>query len=145
MTATYQEMLKVLSRYLSQVNARLTLDRALRRVDLTPGSVSERHIALLVPHLERSLNLFVDKSQLPTLLSELGSQPVDLASLAERTITIASEQDLTVVRVEARQVCQDIGAGSLTRQKVVTLVSLPSGESSAVFSSHADSLVATVK
>jgi serine/threonine-protein kinase RsbT len=123
MTATYQAMLKVLSRYLSQVNAKLTLDRALRRVDLTPGAVDERHLPLVIPHLERSLNLFVDKAHLPTLLAELGAGQVDPSSLSDRTITIASEQDLTVVRVEARQVCQDVGASSLNRQKVVTLVS----------------------
>jgi serine/threonine-protein kinase RsbT len=38
-------------------------------------------------------------------------------------IEITSEADLSFARVQARQLCQELGAPSLMRQRVVTLVS----------------------
>lgn len=124
MTPTYQNLLRILSRYLSQVNAKLALDRALRRIDVTPASLGEQHTAALLPLLERSLNLFVEHNRLPQLLAELGRhQVIDASALEEKVIVVASEQDLSEVRIQARQICQEMGATALTRQKAVTLVS----------------------
>jgi serine/threonine-protein kinase RsbT len=122
MTPTYRNLLTVLSRYLSQLNAQLALDRSLRRLDLTPASVGDQHVNSLLPYLERSLNLFVERNRLPHVLAELGQQQT-AAQLEEKIITLKTEADLTEARILARQMCQDIGAGSLTRQKVITLVS----------------------
>lgn len=123
MTETYQNILGVLTRYLSKVNAQVALDRALARYDLSAGALSNQHVADLVPQLERTLNLFVERSRLPQLISELRQHGEMRRPVEPSIIDIASEADLSHARVQARQMCQDLGVPSLTRQKVVTLVS----------------------
>lgn len=123
MTATYRNILVVLQRYLSKVNAQLALDRALQRVDLDAATVEDRHIGSLVPQLERTLNLFVERARLPHLVAELRSQSDIMPRIERSIIGISSEADLSEARLQARQMCQDLGAPSLMRQKVVTLVS----------------------
>lgn len=122
MTDTYRNTLVVLSRYLSRVNAQLALERAIRRLDLTPESLTEQHVVRLLPHLERSLNLFVERARLPRLLAELGQQQTPQAVI-DRVVPVLTEADLSEARVQARQACVDIGAPTLTSQKVATLVS----------------------
>ncbi len=123
MTATYQNLLAVLSRYLSKVNASLALDRALRRIDLTPGSVGDQHVGSLIPQLERTLTLFVERTRLPQLVADLQNGRAAPLRVEERVISVVTEADLSEARIQARQLCQEIGATSLMRQKVVTLVS----------------------
>lgn len=122
-TATYQNLLGVLTRYLSKVNAQVALDRALSRVDLSPDALGDHHVATLVPQIERTLNLFVERSRLPRLIAELQEQSDARPRVEPSIIDISSEADLSHARVQARQMCQDLGVPSLTRQKVVTLVS----------------------
>jgi serine/threonine-protein kinase RsbT len=123
MTVTYQNILAVLTRYLSRVNAQLALERALARVDLTPMAVQEHHVATVIPQLERTLNLFVERARMPQLINELRQQNDARLRLEPSVIDITSEADLSLARVQARQMCQDLGVPSLMRQKVVTLVS----------------------
>jgi serine/threonine-protein kinase RsbT len=122
MSATYRSTLEVLSRYLSRVNAQLTLDRALRRMDLTPGNLAEHHMASLLPQLERAMQLFVERSRLPHLMAELRRERSGPA-ITERRVSITTENDLSEARLQARQACMDIGAPMLTTQTVATLVS----------------------
>lgn len=122
-TATYQNLLGVLTRYLSKVNAQVALDRALDRVDLSRDALGDHHVAILVPQLERTLNLFVERSRVPQLIAELRQQSDVRPRVEPSIIDISSEADLSHARVQARQMCQDLGVPSLTRQKVVTLVS----------------------
>jgi serine/threonine-protein kinase RsbT len=123
MTVTYQNILGVLTRYLSRVNAQLALDRALGRVDLTADGVLDHHVASVIPQLERTLNLFVERGRIPQLINELRQQNDVRLHVEPSYIDIANEADLSHARVQARQMCQDLGVPSLMRQKVVTLVS----------------------
>src|SRR6266511_1730455 len=123
MTAAYQNTLEVLQRYLSKVNAQVALDRALGRVDLTADSYSARHVDNLIPQLERTLGLWIDPARLPQLFSELRLHGDGIIRVEERLVTIATEADLSHARLQAREMCQDLGAPALMRQKVVTLVS----------------------
>jgi serine/threonine-protein kinase RsbT len=123
MTATYRNILGVLTRYLSKVNAQVALDRALGRVDLTADAILDHHVASLIPQLERTLNLFVERARLPQLVAELRAQNDVRPRVEPSVIDIASEADLSHARLQARQMCQDLGVPTLMRQKVVTLVS----------------------
>lgn len=123
MTAVYRSTLEVLQRYLSKVNAHVALDRALGRIDLTPDRLLERHVDNLVPQLERTLGLWVEPARLPELVAQLRQLGSGQPRVEERIITIASEADLSHARLQAREICQDLGAPALMRQKVVTLVS----------------------
>ncbi len=122
MSSVYQSTLQTLSRYLSRVNAELTLDRALRRMELTKASLGEAHLHRLVNELERSLNLFVERGRLPHLLDELRRHE-RAPSISDRVVNVADDAGLSEARIVAREICQNLGAASTVTQKVATLVS----------------------
>jgi serine/threonine-protein kinase RsbT len=122
MNPAYQDTLAVLSRYLSRVNAELVLQRALRRLDLTPEELTPNHLDSLLAQLERSLTLFVERGRLPRLMAEL-RRDRDRPIIETKVISIQNEADVSEARLQARQVCQELGALPLVAQKVATLVS----------------------
>jgi serine/threonine-protein kinase RsbT len=78
---------------------------------------------MLIPQLEKTLNLFVERGRMPQLIDELRRQTDARPRVEASVISISAEVDLSHARGQARQMCQDLGMPSLTRQKVVTLVS----------------------
>jgi len=115
---------KLLERYVSPMIARPMLQRALRDRDLTPERFKRSDAYKICPLLQRGVGLFVSDADRERALRELAevcnhTQP----SAAPRQISITSENDISVVRNEARRICEQIGAGSYTIQKVTTIVS----------------------
>src|SRR6478609_440298 len=98
MAATYQNILNVLTRYLSRVNAQVALDRALGRVDLSAELLSDHHVSTLIPQLERTLNLFVERQRLPQLINELRLGNEARPRVEPSVITILNEADLSYAR-----------------------------------------------
>jgi serine/threonine-protein kinase RsbT len=122
MTPTYRNTLAVLTRYVSRVNAQVALSLALKRAGMTPENIGPNDIERLLPHLEGSLNLFIERSQLPKLFAELGRQS-EPANFTKKMISIDVEADVSEARLQARQLCLDMGASMMSTQKVATLVS----------------------
>jgi serine/threonine-protein kinase RsbT len=118
------EIRTLLERYLSPLIARPMLQRALRERNLVPERFQRGDAYKIGPLLQRGIGLFVGDSDRERALREL-------ADLCERSqpsakpcqIRIGSENDISVVRNEARRICEEIGAGSYTIQKVTTIVS----------------------
>ena len=114
----------LLERYLSPLIARPMLQKALRERSLTPERFKDGDAHKISPLLQRGMNLFVAEHERDRALREL-------SELCDRTqavatpcqIQINSENDISVVRNEARRICEEIGAGSYTVQKVTTIVS----------------------
>lgn len=114
----------LLERYLSPLIARPMLQKALRERSLTPERFKDGDAYKIAPLLQRGMGLFVaehDRDRAVRELSELceRSQP----SAEPCQILINSENDISVVRNEARRICEEVGAGSYTIQKVTTIVS----------------------
>lgn len=115
------QVLAVLGRHLSQINARNVLSRALRdtRLGALLGVDDVRRIQ---PALERGLRLFLPHSAVGEVLAELarafaGDPP------AARTIAIRVENDVSDARMTARTMCEQLGARRVVTQKVATVVS----------------------
>lgn len=114
----------LLERYLSPMIARPMLQKALRERNLTPERFKDGDAYKIGPLLQRGINLFVAEFDRDRALREL-------SELCERThpdaepcqVRIDSENDISVVRNEARRICEEVGAGSYTIQKVTTIVS----------------------
>lgn len=109
---------------MSPLIARPMLQKALRERNLTPERFKDGDAYKIGPLLERGLNLFVvehDRDRAIHALRDLceraqpGGEPCQ--------IKILSENDIGVVRNEARRICEEVGAGSYTVQKVTTIVS----------------------
>lgn len=119
-----EEIRALLERYLSPLIARPMLQKALRERNLAPERFQRGDAYKIGPLLKRGIALFASDGDRDRLLQELGN-------LCERTqpsakpaqIKISSENDISIVRNEARRICEEIGAGSYTIQKVTTIVS----------------------
>src|SRR5688572_1203561 len=113
------EIRAVLERYLSPLIARSMLQRALRERDLSAERFKRGDAYKIGPLLQRGIGLFVSERDRDRALQEL-------AQLCEQSrptagpchIEINSENDISIVRNEARRVCEEIGAGSYAIQKV---------------------------
>ena len=63
MISLYQQLIAILSRYMSGVNAHSVLGRAVRQADLNPENLQPRDIETLKPTLDRGIRLFVDPAR----------------------------------------------------------------------------------
>jgi serine/threonine-protein kinase RsbT len=113
-----------LERFLSPLIARPMLQKALRERNLSAERFTDGDAYKICPLLERGMNLFVaehERDRAMLALKELceRSRPGAESCL----IRILSENDIGVVRNEARRICEEVGAGSYTVQKVTTIVS----------------------
>jgi serine/threonine-protein kinase RsbT len=114
----------LLERYISPMIARSMLQRALRDRNITPERYRSGDAHKIGPLLARGISLFASDMDRDRALRELGelverNQP----TAASLHITLTSENDISVVRNEARRLCEEMGAGSYTIQKVTTIVS----------------------
>jgi serine/threonine-protein kinase RsbT len=115
------QVLEVLGRHLSNINAQNVLARALRDARLG-AVVAVDDVRRIQPSLERGLRLFLPHSAVGDVLSELarafaGDPP------GPRTITIKVENDVSDARMSARNLCEQLGARRVVTQKVATVVS----------------------
>jgi serine/threonine-protein kinase RsbT len=123
-TSELDDIRALLERYLSPLIARPMLQKALRERSLTAERFKDGDAYKIGPLLQRALGLFVAEGDRDRALREL-------AELCERTqpngdpcrVEINSENDISVVRNEARRICEELGAGSYTIQKMTTIVS----------------------
>jgi serine/threonine-protein kinase RsbT len=100
------------------------LQKALRERNLTPERFKDGDAYKIGPLLERGMHLFVaehDREVAMRALKELCERSQPGAEPCQ--IKILSENDIGVVRNEARRICEEVGAGSYTVQKVTTIVS----------------------
>jgi serine/threonine-protein kinase RsbT len=118
------EIRALLERFLSPLIARPMLQKALRERNLTAERFTEGDAYKICPLLERGMNLFVaehDRDRAMIALKELCERSRPGAERCQ--VKIFSENDIGVVRNEARRICEEVGAGSYTVQKVTTIVS----------------------
>jgi serine/threonine-protein kinase RsbT len=114
----------LLERFLSPLIARPMLQKALRERNLVAERFTNADAYKICPLLERGLNLFVaehERDRAMLALRELCERSQPQAEPCQAKIS--SESDIGVVRNEARRICEEVGAGSYTVQKVTTIVS----------------------
>jgi serine/threonine-protein kinase RsbT len=123
MTPVRNQILEVLQRYLSEMNAQGTLDRALRESKIEENNLAFTDIPQLLPRLERRARLYLDPVRHTRLSAELALIGSDRPSRKSRTINVAKESDISDARLMARAICEGVGAKSFIVHKVVTIVS----------------------
>lgn len=104
--------------------ARSMLQRAMRERNLMPERLVRSDVYKIAPLLRRGLVLFVGDNDRAAALNELDT----LCEQARPPVTachvqIRSENDLSVVRNEARRLCENVGAETYAIQKVTTIAS----------------------
>lgn len=124
MDASFDKALEVLQRYISPVNARSLLLRALQQQGLSRDSLTRDGLRKCAPHLRRGVTLFVDAG-----LRKAAFQDIDVLCGKDAfgfdpcVLEITAEADIGKARAEARRICDATGASALVMQKVATIVS----------------------
>jgi serine/threonine-protein kinase RsbT len=104
--------------------ARSMLQRALRERNLSQERFRSGDTYKIATLLRRGITLFVSEGDRAAALRDLAELCDDVRpSVAACHVTITSENDISVVRNEARRLCESIGAESYAIQKVTTIVS----------------------
>lgn len=120
-----REVVTLLERYLSPLNVRAMLGRALRERNVTADRFRRSDLPKITPNLQRGLGLFLSGTERDQALRELNDLCERNAprSQAPSRMSITSEADISTVRNEARRMCELAGTTSFTLQKVTTIVS----------------------
>lgn len=118
--APYAQVLAVLARHVSRLNAEGVLHNALRRRGLTPVGLKSTDVPALLADLQHGLTLFgnVDPKRLRTELLSVGTASTPEA----RRVPITGEQDVLLARQAAVALCEEFGARSFVIQRVATVV-----------------------
>lgn len=124
MDSDFDKALALLQRYLSPVNARALLLRAISEQGLSPVTLTRRELRQCSAALRHGLSLFVDAGRREVALKEIsdfcGSDSLRPEACA---LQIKAESDIGKARAEARRICDAAGASPFTMQKVATIVS----------------------
>jgi serine/threonine-protein kinase RsbT len=104
--------------------ARSLLQRALRERNLSQERLRSGDAYKIASLLRRGITLFVSEGDRAVALRELDELCNEVRpSVAPCYVNITSENDISVVRNEARRLCESAGAESYAIQKVTTIVS----------------------
>lgn len=120
----YQTLLAILERFVSRVNARMMLQRAIDDVGTSTTRPTDDELLRVATRLRSGMALFIQedrRAEATRLIAEAcGDAPV---ATGMRMIPIKAESDVSVARVEARRLCESLGTNGFTVQKITTIVS----------------------
>jgi serine/threonine-protein kinase RsbT len=122
------QLLDLLSEYVSRINAQSLLARALSRAGASgPFVVDEHNLPIVLQRLEASASLFIHPDRRASLQEKLRNFRSAVEHVAPEpqaeTIPIVKESDIVVARTRARQLCESLGGGNVIAHKVATVVS----------------------
>ncbi len=119
----HEQILDVLSRYLSPLNAKGVLSRALARADLRRDQLDDVTAPQVVGNIQRAARLFVDPAALAQLEEELTRLASSGQAPAAVKVQVNGERDIVKARAAGRQICEQLRANAFSVQKVATVVS----------------------
>jgi serine/threonine-protein kinase RsbT len=124
MDGNFNQVLAVLRRYISPVNARALLTRVLQQEGLTQQDLTRTNLRKCSGALRRGMGLFVPHAQREAAMQEItefcGSDSLKPTGC---TLKIREEMDIGRVRAEVRRICGSNGTTSFAMQRVATIVS----------------------
>lgn len=122
MSAFYQQIITLLTRYMSSVNAHNVLGRAVRHALCNPETLAPRDLEALIPTIDRGIRLFVEPEKQRELIESIEGLG-DRVPKASHSVTIRGESDISHARVLAKAMCENARAKTFVTQKVATIVS----------------------
>jgi serine/threonine-protein kinase RsbT len=124
MEVEFEKALEVLQRYISPVNARGLLLRALQQQGVPATNLTRDGLRKCSANLRRGIALFVPTGRQEAALQEINALcGVNSNALESAVLHITQESDIGKARAEARRICDSLGAGPFVMQKVATIVS----------------------
>ncbi len=120
----FSEACAVLETYISPMNARAILTRAVRAEGLAPETLSSSGLRRCSAALRRGAALFVSPSQLERAMEAINSICGSDSMLVEQCVLeLRGEHDIADARARARRICTTAQASAFCTQKIATIVS----------------------
>jgi serine/threonine-protein kinase RsbT len=113
----------ILERYMSRVNARGLIARALQERGLSEHTLRREDLVKCSPALRRGIELFVSPRLQPEALDRFKEFFRSRSEPSTCRIELKKESDISTARSEARRLCENAGASAFSVQKVTTIVS----------------------
>lgn len=123
MNETWTRLQQTLEPYMSATAARVVLRTAVDSCQLDPERLASDDLSRLVSALIPAAHHFVTHTQREKLATQLQALLAQGKPLKPTLTTVRTEADASRVRLEARGICQEIGANGFDCQKVATAVS----------------------
>ena len=123
MNNPYARVASLLARYMSPLNVESVLNRVLEDANLHRDTLSLDDLKLLEPQFEPAIRLFVLPSNQALLRRNLKELAGGNLTLSKMRVPIKTELDISTARMQARDLCVEIGSRGPTVQKVATIVS----------------------
>lgn len=126
MKPVHSQLLDIMTDYLSAINARSLVRRALEKCGDAQGNVTAANLHEVIDSLRAVSHLFVGRehhAEMFTRLEALAAQREGNATARRELIPVQTEGDIVVARSRARELCEAIGANASATHKVATVVS----------------------
>jgi len=123
MNKDVEAITSILERYMSRVNARGLVARALQERGLSEHLIKREDLVKCSPALRRGIELFVPPKVQPEALDRFKEFFRVRSEAAAARVELTKEADITIARPEARRMCENSGATPFCMQKVTTIVS----------------------
>ena len=124
---THEALTQLLQKYLSPINAKGTLSRALSEFQLTPDKLGPAHLPRLLSRIEPSVRLFVSASEFEVFKQAIqkmqGAATAVAATPKMRRIAVLHERDIAEVLMVVREMCRTVDAKTFSTQTMLTAVS----------------------
>jgi serine/threonine-protein kinase RsbT len=124
MQTEFERILEALKRHISPARARALLLKALQEQGLSADTLTRQELRRCSPSLRRGISLCTAEARREAALRDVseacGSDSLQPSACA---LDVMTEADIGLVRAEARRVCDSVGVGGFTLQKVATIVS----------------------
>lgn len=119
---THEALSRLLQKYLSPINAKSILSRALGEFQLTPEKIDPSHLRRLLPRLEPSVRLFITAAEFQTF-QQATREMQGAANAAPQRTVVVHERDIPGVLLVVRELCRRAGAKTFSTQTMLTAVS----------------------
>ena len=126
MKTVHTQLLDIMTDYLSAINARSLVRRALEKCGNAQTNVTAANLPEVIHSLRAVSHLFIGRehhAEMFTRLEALTTQRGDGATPHNELIVVRSESDIVVARSRARELCEAIGSNASATHKVATVVS----------------------
>jgi len=123
MNKDVEAVTSILERYMSRVNARGLVTRALQERGLSESTLTREDLVKCSPALRRGIELFVSPRLHAEALDRFKEFFRTRSDSSTFRIELRKETDISSARSEARRMCENAGASAFAMQKVTTIVS----------------------
>jgi serine/threonine-protein kinase RsbT len=126
MKTVHTQLLDIMTDYLSGINARSLVRRALEKCGNTQGTVTSSNLHEVINGLRSVSHLFVAREHQAEMFKRIEALSATRDGYAvnkRELISVKTEGDIVVARSRARELCEAIGASASATHKVATVVS----------------------